>query len=238
VRFGGTERAFHWSFALPFLGLLLSGLPLGFPALRSWIDGYTPEIGMRLHLACGVALFLLPGLVIAFGDRKALRATASDLFTIARHEYAWLGQLPRWLAGLSCRMEHIGKFNAGQKANARLVAAASLLLATTGILLWVRWQWPGGVVRGHGMVRTLVDWSGRLHLALTLFILAPLAGHILLATVHPRTKASFRGMLFGVVDGEWAREHHPAWYVEACRKERAVDGPADSRPPGREREGA
>jgi cytochrome b subunit of formate dehydrogenase len=34
LRFTVTERALHWTFAAGYLGLLVSGLPLMWPALR------------------------------------------------------------------------------------------------------------------------------------------------------------------------------------------------------------
>lgn len=59
--------------------------------------------------------------------------------------------------------------------------------------------------------------SRRLHYLFTPFVLLPVLGHIALATIHPRTRASLRGMLSGVVDAAWAREHHPRWYAEISR---------------------
>lgn len=217
-RFGATERAFHWAFAIPFIGLLLSGLPLSFPVLRLWITGYSPEIGIRLHLVCGVAWLIGPALVVCFGDRKALRTLASDLFAITRDELAWVHQLPRWLAGLACEMRGVGKFNAGQKLNGVFVAITSALFAITGVVLWIVWQSPGLSSTSSAVGGAIVGWSRLLHYLLTILVLAPLLGHIALATVHPRTKESLRGMLFGTVDAEWAREHHPVWYSEICRQ--------------------
>ncbi len=223
VRFSPTERAFHWAFAIPFLGMLLSGLPLSFPSLRAWIDGYTPEIGLRLHLACAVAWILGPLLVVTVGHRKALATVVSDLSAIAREEWLWARNLPRWLLGLPCEMTGVGKFNAGQKLNASFIAAMSVLFAMTGVILWVGWQSPSMVGR------VIVGWSRRLHYLATLLILAPLFGHIVLATIHPRSRASLRGMLFGVVDADWARDHHPAWYAEVGGE---LNGPERLEGPG------
>ena len=214
VRFSATERAFHWAFALPFLGLLLSGLPLSFPILRSWITGYSLQIGVRLHLVCAVAWLLAPALVVTFGDRRVLARVVADLFVILRDEWRWLRQSLRWLAGLACEMGGVSRFNAGQKLNAWLVALGSVIFALTGIILWIAWQWPDVLAAAGVLTRERVEWSRRLHYLLTLLILAPLLGHIALATIHPRTKGSLRGMLFGVVDAEWAREHHPVWFAQ------------------------
>ncbi len=214
VRFSATERAFHWAFAIPFLGLLLSGLPLSFPGLRSWITGYTLKIGVRLHLVCAVAWILGPVLVVVLGDRRALASVASDLFVLVRGELSWVHQLPRWLSGLPCKMQGVGRFNAGQKVNGLFVALASSVFGLTGGVLWVIWQWSGLAPTPVPLTRAILEGSRWLHYAFTLLILAPLLGHIALATVHPRTRESLRGMVFGAVDGEWARSHHPAWYAE------------------------
>lgn len=217
IRFGPTERAFHWAFAIPLLGLLLSGLPLSFPLLRSWINGYTTEIGLRLHLVCGAAWILAPALVLLIGDRTALARVRSDLFVIVGEEWSWLRQLPRWLAGLPCEMRGVGRFNAGQKLNALFVAVTSGLFLFTGLILWIVWQWPGSGSAGEPLGRVVIGWSRRSHYLLTVLLLAPLLGHIALATVHPRTRESLRGMLFGVVDADWAKRHHPAWYARVCQ---------------------
>jgi formate dehydrogenase subunit gamma len=217
LRFSATERAFHWAFALPFLGLLLSGLPLSFPILRSWITGYSLQIGVRLHLVCAVAWLLVPALVVMFGDRRVLAAVAADLFVILRDEWRWLRQSLRWLAGLPCEMRDVARFNAGQKLNAWLVALGSVIFGITGLILWIAWQSPGVLTAGGVLTRDTVHWSRRLHYLLTLLMLAPLLGHIALATIHPRTRGSLRGMLFGMVDAEWAREHHPLWFAQTRR---------------------
>src|SRR3990172_4549477 len=218
VRFGATERIFHWAFAIPLLGLLLSGLPLSFPVLRSWINGYSTEIGLRLHLVCSAAWVLSPVLVLMLGDRGALARVSSDLFVIVRQEWSWLRQLPRWLAGLPCEMRGVGRVNAGQKLNALFVAMTSALFLVTGVILWIVWQSPLFVSTGGSGSSAIIGWSRLLHYLLTVLMLVPLLGHIVMATVHPRTKESLRGMLFGVVDADWARAHHPVWYSEICRQ--------------------
>jgi formate dehydrogenase subunit gamma len=214
VRFSATERAFHWAFAVSFLGLLLSGLPLSFPVLRPWISGYSVQIGLRLHLVCAAAWMLGPALVVALGDRGALGRAATDLFRVGRAEWSWVLQLPRWLAGLPCRMQGVGRFNAGQKVNGLFVALVSIVFGLTGATLWILWQWPGLVSIRVPLTRAILEGCRWVHYAFTLLILAPLLGHIALATVHPRTRESLRGMVFGAVDGEWARSHHPAWFAE------------------------
>ena len=229
VRFSATERAFHWAFALPFLGLLLSGLPLSFPILRSWITGYSLQIGVRLHLVCAVAWVVAPALVVALGDRKALARAVADLFVILRNEWRWLRQSLRWLAGLDCELGGVARFNAGQKLNAWLVAMGSVIFGITGIVLWIAWQWPDLAAAAGVLTRERIEWSRSLHYLLTLLMLAPLLGHIILATIYPRTNGSLRGMLFGVVDAEWAREHHPLWFAQIHQAALGPEGDASAR---------
>ena len=46
---------------------------------------------------------------------------------------------------------------------------------------------------------------------LTLVSLGLLCGHLYLAVIHPKTRHALRGMTFGSVREDWAREHHPKW---------------------------
>ena len=206
LRFGATERLFHWAVALPFLVLLGSGLALTYPAVRGLIFGYSAQVGLRLHLAAAVFLLLGPPLAILLGDRCALRDDARDFVSFGRREGQWLRRMPRWLLGLRTEMPPMGRFNAGQKLHALFIGGATVLLTLTGAILWL------GVPSGSAAWREVVALSRRLHTLVTLVVIPPLAAHVFVATLHPRTREALRGILFGTVAAHWAAEHHPAWY--------------------------
>ena len=223
LRFSATERAFHWSFALPTLVLLVTGLFLRFGSLQTLMVGYNRRVGLRLHLVAGVALLFGPLLVALLGNRRALAAAARTLLRMKRDDRRFLRELPRWLRNDPRVGGEVGRFNGGQKLNT-LVSGLILLVATaTGLILWV---FPPLPDTATGTLPVLTAWLATLHEATTYLLLPVVVGHLFMALVHPRTRESLRGILFGIVDADWARRHHPRWYREVAREI------SDSRPEG------
>ena len=216
-RFSATERAFHWSIALPTLVLLLSGLFLRFGWLQALMVGYDHRVGLRLHLLACVTILFLPLLMVLRGDRRVLRRTGRALVQMDSADLRFLRDLPRWLRSDPDVGREVGRFNGGQKLNT-LVSGFTLLVATaTGLFLWIFSSPPAGATAPRSL---LGAWAGVLHEATTYILLPVLAGHIFMALVHPRTRESFRGMLFGFVDAGWASRHHPRWDPEAAGESR------------------
>lgn len=210
LRFTPTERALHWGFALWYLSLLVSGLPLMLPGLRPWIYGWTRLVGVRLHLASAVLWVVVPVLVAALGDRRALQGAARDLAGFRRGDWAWLWRFPSWLISRSGERADVDRFNAGQKLFALFTAATSALLLLTGLALWPLDD--SGAVLGDLAAGPRSDRGWRYaHALLTLAIVIPVAWHVLLAVAHPRTRPSLAGMLVGRVDAQWAAAEHPRW---------------------------
>ncbi len=192
-RFSRTERAVHWVHASAFLVLLGSGLVLYLPSLAA-------EVGRRplvkdVHLLTALAWALALLAVFLLGDRRGLRATARELDVFDADDR-------RWLRG---RRAPQGRFNAGQKLNAALTAAFALLLAVSGVLLWL----------GERDTRFRFDSTIVLHDVVTYLSVALLAGHLYLAVIHPATRHALRGITLGTVREDWAREHHPKWPTDA-----------------------
>jgi formate dehydrogenase subunit gamma len=217
VRFTPSERAFHWVFAAGWLGLLASGLPLMFPGLQGWIRGYSPVIGLRLHLAAaGVWLMALAG-VLLLGNRRRLAATWRDLSALDADDRRWLARFPRWLtAGPAARARldaRVGRFNAGQKVNALFTATSAAVLLATGLALVP--EALGAEAPGAPVLRAVHRW-------VTLVALPPLGGHLFFALAFPATRPSLQGMLGGRVDAGWAARHHPRWRGEPPSEDRAA----------------
>ena len=192
-RFSRTERAVHWVHASAFLVLLGSGLVLYLPSLAA-------EIGRRplvkdVHLLTALAWAVALVAVFLLGDRRGLRATARELDVFDADDR-------RWLRG---RRAPQGRFNAGQKLNAALTAAFALLLAVSGVLLWL----------GERDTRFRFDSTIVLHDVVAYLSVALLAGHLYLAVIHPTTRHALRGITLGTVREDWAREHHPKWPGDA-----------------------
>jgi formate dehydrogenase subunit gamma len=195
LRFSRTERVLHWVNALGFLVLLASGLVLYLPSL-SVLVGRRPLV-KDVHFWSGVGWVSALVLIALLGDRRGLLRTARELDAFSADDRRWLrgGRTPQ------------GRFNAGQKVNAALTAAFTLLFAVSGLLLWL----------GERDTRFRFASTVLLHDGLVYVSLVLLVGHLYLALIHPATRHALRGMVRGTVDAEWAERHHAGWTPEQGR---------------------
>jgi formate dehydrogenase subunit gamma len=169
------------------------------PSLSIWVSRRNLVKNVHIWTAVAWAAALL--LVVAVGNRKALRETWREVETIDSDDR-------RWLRGHRAPQ---GRFNAGQKLNAILTAAFALLFAISGCLLWL----------GERDTRFRLDGTVFVHDALMYVSGALLVGHLYLAVLHPTTRHALRGMTRGEVREDWAARHHPKWLGTA--------GPAEPR---------
>ena len=189
-RFSRTERALHWANALGFLVLLASGLVLYLPSLAVLV-GRRPLV-KDIHFWSGIGWVAILVLVPLAGDRRGILRTAREVDRLDRADLRWL---------LGRRPAPQGRFNAGQKLNAALTAAYTVLFLASGLLLWL-----GERDTRFRFASTVVLHDGLMFTALVL-----LAGHLYLALIHPATRHALRGITLGAVDEDWARRHHPRW---------------------------
>jgi len=189
-RFSRTERTLHWANATVFFVLLASGLVLYLPSLAVLV-GRRPLV-KDVHFWSGIAWIPVLVLVVLAGDRRGIVRTARELDRFDRDD-------GRWLAGR--RPAPQGRFNAGQKVNAALTAAFTVLFLVSGLLLWL----------GEGDTRFRFASTVVLHDGLMYAALALLVGHLYLAVIHPATRHALRGITIGTVSEDWARRHHAKW---------------------------
>jgi len=188
-RFSRTERALHWANALGFLTLLGSGLVLYLPSLAVLV-GRRPLV-KDVHFWSGIGWVAMLGLIALAGDRRGILRTARDLDGFDRDYARWLRRHPA----------PQGRFNAGQKLNATLTAAYTLLFFVSGMLLWL-----GERDTRFRFASTVVLHDGLMYAAVFLLI-----GHLYLAVINPTTRHALRGITVGTVSEEWARRHHGKW---------------------------
>ena len=77
-RFSRTERTVHWVHAAAFVVLLVSGLCLYLPSLAE-LTGRRPIL-KTIHVYTAVGWIAALLLIVAFGDRRSLRATVTASF--------------------------------------------------------------------------------------------------------------------------------------------------------------
>jgi formate dehydrogenase subunit gamma len=198
-RFTGAERLLHWGFALLFLILLLSGLGLNLgPGHNPVLD--RRELMRTIHLD---AALLLVGLVLLVAARSpgTLGRLRRDVEWFDRDDARWL--LLVWLPARIRRrpLPAQGRFNAGQKLNTVLTAAATVGFTVTGALMW------GG---GH-LSTSLSEAADTWHLLLTNAMYPLVAGHLVIALLLPSTRGALRGIVTGRVRLDFARRRHARW---------------------------
>jgi len=175
-RFSRTERTLHWVNALGFLWLTATGLILYLPSLSVLVQ--RRPLLKDMHFWGGIGWICSLVLVVLAGDRRGLLRAARELE----------------------RLDH-DRLNVGQKVNAILVAAFTILFFVSGLLLWL-----GERDTRFRFASTVVLHDGLMYAALALFV-----GHLYLAVLHPATRHSIRGMTLGSVREDWARLHYPEW---------------------------
>jgi len=187
-RFSPVERLLHWVNALGFFFLLVTGLILYVPSLSMLVSRRQTIQG--LHFWAGVGWLAALAAVVVLGGRRLL-ATARELDTFDRDDLRWLRR----------RRAPQGRFNAGQKINAVLTAAFTILFGVSGLLLWF-----GEQDTRLRFASTVILHDGLMYVSLVLLV-----GHLYLALIHPATRHALRGMTLGDVRIEWAMRHHAKW---------------------------
>ncbi|SFC67643.1 formate dehydrogenase subunit gamma [Nocardioides terrae] len=196
ARFTRAERAVHLLVAILMVSCLVTAAILYNGSLMLMV-GHR-HVVETVHVWSGLALPIpmVAGLASAayrFDVRRLNRFTPSD--------WTWLRSRSRRDGTI-----RVGKFNAGQKVNAWLVAGSTGVLLGTGVLMY----WTGLVRLAFRSGATFVhDWSA---LALGLLVI----GHIVYAFRDPEAR---RGMRTGRVTARWARAEHTAWADEIADAE-------------------
>jgi formate dehydrogenase subunit gamma len=218
-RFNGVERFAHWLTAMSFLILALTGLNMlyGRYVLKPLI-GYAQfatvtAYGKYAHDFVSFAFMVGIALILIIWARDNLPN---------KHDWIWLAKG----GGLFARGVHppARKFNAGQKLFFWLVVITGVSLSVTGVCLLTPFAFapfdatftalnliglelPTGLAPMQEMQLAHV-W----HAILALVMIVVIIGHIYIGSIG--MEGAYSAMGSGVVDENWAREHHPLWAAE------------------------
>lgn len=210
-RFNSFERVAHWSMAISFVILAVSGLILLFgkhvllPLFGYTLFSWLAAIGKNLHNFVG-PLFLLSIVVSFFIFVKDNVWKAEDAEWIAKAGGLLSGKhVPSW------------RFNFGEKFTFWFgIVFLGLTVSITGLIM----DFPN-----FGQVRDTMQTVNIIHSIGALLFVCLMLGHIYIGTIG--MEGAYESMRYGHVDEAWAREHHELWYNEA--KQRAAE-PANAAP--------
>ena len=201
-RFSAFERANHWLTAVSFLLLACTGVVIlyGNGLIRPWL-GAGPYAQLARFSAWSHMTFAVP--FVAGVLAMIALWTRQNLFE--RLDWDWLKQRGGFIGRAHPPAR---KFNAGQKLVFWGVALGGLGLALTGLGLMFPFYWAD---------YTGMQIAQSLHTALALLMLGLIVGHIYIGTIG--MQGAFEAMWSGLVDRNWAREHHRLWLEEADARE-------------------
>ncbi len=196
-RFNTFDRILHWTVALSFFLLFLSGVGLFANAFFGFFEMFGgPQQAIMVHKWTGVVFFV--GSIILFLSH------AGDTCRFDADDIRWIAKLGGYLSRKHQDIPQ-SKFNAGQKLFGIFAIIATLVMGITGWIIWDPTAYS----------RELTQLSLMLHgLFFTLFMIAMVV-HIYLATIaNPGT---IEGMLWGQVRKSWAKAHAIKWYQKMLK---------------------
>ena len=196
-RFTPFERAAHWTNAVAFSILAISGLVIAFgkyfllPVMGLHLFGWLAYLLKNAHNFAGPLFAVSLAVVIVTFLRDNL---------FGKGDGTWLRKGGGMLSGQEIAS---GRFNAGEK-----------------VVFWVGVFVLGIVVVGSGLVmdklvpgliyeRGTMQVAHMVHAVSNLLMVVMFMGHIYLGTIG--TEGAYEGMKTGYVDETWAREHHSLW---------------------------
>lgn len=197
-RFNSAERVAHWTMAISFVALAISGTVLLFgkyilmPLLGASFFSTIAVICKNIHNFVGpLFIFSLVAFFVIY--------VKDNFFNSA--DMNWISKA----GGLFSDKEvPSGRFNGGEKVWFWLsIVIFGLAASISGlILLFPNWNTS----------RELMGQVNLIHGVVTGLFIAASFAHIYMGTAG--TEGAYQGMREGFVDETWAKEHHQLWYED------------------------
>ncbi len=210
-RFSSAEQVLHWSTAISFCILGISGLIMLFgkhvllPVIGYTLFAWLTALGKNLHnfvapffIVCVIAMVF-----IWFRDNLP-------------RAYDWQWFRKAW--AFFARSEHIpsGRFNAGEKVWFwGGVLLLSVIVSWSGLIL---------LFPNFDQTRAVMQQAWIVHATAALVYIVISLGHIYMGTIG--VEGAYGNMRTGYTDETWAKEHHEIWYREVQSGQSAAAGGA------------
>jgi formate dehydrogenase subunit gamma len=196
-RFTYFERAAHWTNAIAFCTLAISGIVMAFgryflqPVMGSTLFGWLAYALKNAHNFMG-PLFAVSLVIVFFTFLRDNMPSKEDI--------TWLLKGGGLFGGHEVPSH---RFNAGEKVVFwGGVFALGLIVVGSGLVL-------DKLIPGLIYVRETMQISHMVHASAAVLMMAMFMGHIYLGTIG--MKGAYQGMKTGYVDEAWAKEHHELW---------------------------
>jgi formate dehydrogenase subunit gamma len=198
-RFNAWERAVHWSVAISFCVLGLSGLIMLFgkhvllPVMGYTLFAWLTALCKNLHNF--VAPFFMVSVLI-----MVLTWAKDNLWR--SYDWRWIVKMPAFFL----RGEHVpsGRFNGMEKVWFwGFVVVLSVVMSWSGLIL---------LFPNFDQTRATMQDAWVWHAGAAIAYIVMSLGHIYMGTIG--VEGAYKNMREGVTDETWAKEHHSIWYDE------------------------
>ncbi|MDD5472940.1 MAG: cytochrome b/b6 domain-containing protein [Candidatus Methanoperedens sp.] len=195
LRFDISTRVLHWSHAVFFIWLLITGIGIFLTPKSLLAD---PLLKM-VHLYASIPFILLPTIIHIFGSASC-RMDVRELMSWTDDDLKW------FIEFLKKNKAYVtGKFNGGQKANFLATLFLIIGLTLSGFVVWMKSMFSVDFVELNFVI----------HDSFAVISILLLFGHIIFTAYYPE---SLRGVIYGEVNADWAEKHYPGWIDHNSRK--------------------
>jgi formate dehydrogenase subunit gamma len=206
-RFSTFEQVVHWTVAISFCVLGISGLIMLFgkhvvlPVLGYTIFAWLAQASKYLHNFIAPLFMVSVLLMVLIWLRDNLPRS---------YDWQWFAKAPAFFL----RGAHIpsGRFNAGEKA--------WFWIGVVGLSIAVSWSGVILLFPNFDQTRAVMQDAWAVHAVAALIYIAISFGHIYMGTIG--VEGAYGNMRTGYTDETWAKEHHSVWYDEV----KSARGPA------------
>jgi len=198
-RFSSVDQVVHWTVAISFCVLGLSGLIMLFgkhvvlPLMGYTLFAWLAALSKNLHnFVAPVFMVSVAVFAILFVRHNLPRA----------YDFVWFRNALGYVTG----KKHVpsGKFNAGEKLWFwGGVVVLSIVVSWSGLIL---------LFPNFDQTRAVMQDAWIWHAAAALLYIAMSLGHIYMGTIG--VEGAYGNMRNGYTDETWAKEHHSIWYDE------------------------
>ncbi|TLN26694.1 formate dehydrogenase subunit gamma [bacterium] len=200
-RYSAADRAVHWTVAVTFLLLVLTGFGLyekNLSFLFAIFGG--GENAILIHKIAGV-VFFFAAMIFSLSHLK-------DTTHFDDNDAAWIKVMGGYL-NKKAKVPPMGKYNTGQKIFGLCVLVTTLVFGLTSLVIWS----PANASQGLAQV------SFFLHSLCFVVMVAFFVAHIYLGTIG--VKDGLRAMTEGRVSEGWAKKYSPKWLEEMKKSGKA-----------------
>jgi formate dehydrogenase subunit gamma len=197
-RFNSLERIAHWSAAISFVILALSGLTILFgkfvllPVIGYTLFAWLSALAKNLHNF--VAPFFILSLLLL------IVTFIKDNFW-SKDDAGWIAAAGGLFTG-----KHVpsGRFNFGEKSWFWIgVVLLGVIMSVTGLIM---------LFPNFDQLRETMQQANVIHVIGAVVFIALSFGHIYVGTIG--VEGAYQSMRTGYVDETWAKEHHELWYQD------------------------